>query len=325
MKLSATAFTLFSVQITWLHLLIGCSVLLALYIVFGLIREKAPKISLMRALVDAMKTAFGHPGDTIRFFLTEICLMLICLAPMLLLVELPFWYPAALTGLCWLVLANPARVNAAAAMQDSLGEGSVFSARLADPSGSGRKAWHGFVRAILLGLWAVPLAIGLNYAYRLYKGEDDMDGFKLLQTVQDYGGGDVKDGIRYLALILGGLVLILLIGLAFHSGARHALALGNPGMVNGHHGKIVLGWFIGLVLFLVPLWVALIAVASQAMPLLNDPNGLLSGTVKIPRAKNMLGLLAAGCAMTIPLIPARSMMTAAMVHQLKEQEETEES
>ena len=136
MKASATAFTLFSVNITWLHLLIGCSILFVLYIVFGLIREKTPRISLKTAFRDALRTAAAQPAALVKFLLTEACLIVICLTPLLLLtVKMSIWIPAALTAVCWFLLMNPARVNAAAAMQDSLGEGKLFSLCFFDETG----------------------------------------------------------------------------------------------------------------------------------------------------------------------------------------------
>ena len=146
MKASATAFTLFSVQITWLHLWIGCGAVFVLYIVFGLLRERKPKISLKKAFLDAIHAATSEPAALMKFLLTEACLVIICLTPLLLLTEIPLWYPPALTALCWFLLENPIRINAAAVMQGSLEGGSVFSARLIGMSGWGRKVWHGVVR-----------------------------------------------------------------------------------------------------------------------------------------------------------------------------------
>lgn len=318
MKATATAFTLFSVQITWLQLGIACGVLLALYILLGLVREKKPRIRIRQAFSDAFRTALSHFGGTMKFLLAGICLLGICLAPLLLLAEMPLPVPLILTGLCWLLLMNPVRANAAAVMQRCLGdrESSLASPELIRFSGWPGKVGQGLIRAGLLAVWSLPLALALNYAWRLYRGEDDMDGFKLLQSIQDFGNGDVKDGIRYLLLILGGLILILLIGFAFHSGARHARALGNPRLVNGHRGKLVLGWFLSGLILMLPLWIPAVIAAIQVVPLLNDPNGLVAGTVKIPRLKQMILTLGIGGALTVPLLPVRSLVTAAMVRQL---------
>ena len=322
MKASATAFTLFSVNITWLHLLIGCSILFVLYIVFGLIREKTPRISLKTAFRDALRTAAAQPAALVKFLLTEACVIVICLTPLLLLTEkMPLWIPAALAAVCWFLLMNPARVNAAAAMQDSLGNGSVFSMRLADPSRWFSKVRHGVLRAAFLACWSVPLAAGLGYAYRFYKGTDDISGPETLHMVQDFGNGDVRLGIKYLLLILGGLILILMIGFAFHSGARHALALGRPRLVNGHRGKIALGWFCSVIVFMLPLWIALGIVISRFMPMLNDPRGIFT-VIQTLHVRPLLLILGAGTLLTLPLIPVRSLMIAAMVHQLKDREES---
>lgn len=322
MSLANTVFTLFQVQITWKHLCIAAAVLAVHYILFGLNPEPKPRIRIRRALRQAAEAGIRNYKDLLKFFLVEVCFIMIGLAPLLFLLEPDMQYAAAITYPFFLLVIIPARMNAAAAMQDCLSGGSVFSCRLIDYSGIRRKVMCGIKRMLLLPIWAVPMVISLDYAYRLWKGEDDMDGFSLLQSIQDFGGGDVKKAILYILLITAGLILILMIGAGFHSGARHALALGNPRMVDGHHGKIVLGWLLATLVFMLPLWIAIAIVLVQVLPvLLNDMNGLIMHTVSVPRPKTMLLILGLGGLLTVPLMPVRSLMVAAMVHQLKDEGE----
>ena len=279
-------------------------------------------MKVSQAFGNAFRTVSGQKRETLKFLVTEAALTGMCLAPLLFLTESgPLKYLAALAAPLWLLVKIPARLNAAAAMQDSLGNGSVFSMRLADPSRWFSKVRHGVLRAVLLACWSVPLAAGLGYAYRFYKGTDDISGPETLQMVQDFGNGDVRLGIKYLLLILGGLILILMIGFAFHSGARHALALGRPRLVNGHRGKIALGWFCSVIVFMLPLWIALGIVISRFMPMLNDPRGIFT-VIQTLHVRPLLLILGAGTLLTLPLIPIRSLMIAAMVHQLKDREES---
>ncbi len=53
------------------------------------------------------------------------------------------------------------------------------------------------------------------------------------------------------------------------------------------------------------------------MPLLNDVSGVLSGEVSLPDNRTSLIILGIGAALTVPLIPLRSMITAAYVRGLK--------
>ena len=294
------------------------------YILFGLNPEPKPRIQIWRALKQAAGTGIRNYKDLLKFSFVEVCLMMIGLAPLLFLLAPDMQYAAAITYLFFLLVIIPARMNAAAAMQDCLSGGPVFSYRLIDYTGIRRKVMCGFKRMLLLPIWAVPMIISLDYAYRLWKGENDMDGFSLLQSIQDFGGGDVKKSILYILLITAGLILILMIGAGFHSGARHALALDKPRLVDGHHGKIVAGWLCATLIFMLPFWIALAIVLIQVLPiLLSDLNGIILHTVSLPRPRTMLLILGAGSLLTVPLLPIRSLMIAALVHQLKDDGEND--
>ena len=316
MSLSSTAFTVLSVQITW-KILIVAAVLAAYYVVFGLVLEKKPRIRIIPAFSRAFRLGWQNKGDLFRFLIVEGCLMLIGLVPLMLLPEPEFgglvWlaYPIMLM---WLAIA---RMNAAAVMQDALAGGRVFSHRLMTFSDWRSQVKCGIKRLLLVLIWIIPLFAGLGYAFRLYIGEDNTDGFKVLQMVQDFGKGDVMTGVWQLFWILIGLIFIVLIGFGFHSGVRHALALGDRKMVNGHHGKIVLGWVCSLVV-LAPMWAALAYVIIKLIPVLNNISGVVGGTVEIPKARTLALVLAAGVVLTLPLFPVRSLIIAGMIRQIKD-------
>ena len=214
------------------------------------------------AFRNAMKTAAGNMGETVRFLVTEGCMTLICLSPLLFLSEKgPLKYLAALSALLWICIMLPARVNAARAMQDSQEGGHLFSRQLADFSDYGRKLGYG--------------------------------------------------------LILLGLILLFAAGIAFHSGDRHVFVLERKGLLKGHRGKMVLCWCCSLV-FLAPLFIAVVIVLFRYAPLLDDVSGVLQGTAKKPSTRTTLVILAVGAALTVPLLPLRSLVPGAYVNGLKE-------
>lgn len=274
-------------------------------------------MSIRAAFGKAFRVYRDHPGAAMKFLITELCLLMICVSPLLFLADQSVWFLAALIVPMWILVMLPVRMNAATALQASLEDGSMFSWRLADPSRYWSKVWCGIKRALFLLLWMLPLLAGLLYAYRLYVGTDNMDAFTLLQSIQKFGGGDVVTGVHYVLLIAAVLILILIAGVAFHSGARHAWALGNVRRINGCHGKLMLGWICSLATVL-PIIIALAVAVVRYLPVLNDPNGLLAGSVKLPRMKTTIVILGAGGLLTLPLVPLRSLIIAAMVHQLKD-------
>ncbi len=276
-------------------------------------------MSIQAAFGKAFRVYRDHPGAAMKFLITELCLLAVCVSPLLFPADQSIWFLSFLIVPMWILVMLPVRMNAAAALQAGLEEGNVFSRRLADPSRYRSKVWCGLKRTFFLLLWSLPLLAGLVYAYRLYVGTDNMDAFTLLQSIQEFGGGDVVTGVHYVLLIATGLILIVIAGIAFHSGARHAWALGDVRRINGNHGKLILGWICSLITVL-PVIIALAVAIVRYLPVLSDPNGLLAGSVKLPRTRTTIMILGAGGLLTLPLIPLRSLIIAAMVHQLKDEQ-----
>ena len=275
-------------------------------------------MSIPSAFRNAFRICFRHPADTLKFLVTELCLVLICLAPLLFLADMQIWYPAVLAVPLWILVMFPARMNAAEAMQDSLRGGRLFSLRLADPADWRDKVLCGLKRPVFLLLWASPLIAAAVYAWRHFSGL--VDGFTLLAMIKQFGGGDFMTGVMYLLLVLLGMILLLLIGFGFHSGARHARAQGNVKLVNGHHGKNLAGWICAQVTLL-PLLVSAVAAVMRYVPVISNVSGLMAGTVKLPSTRETLMILAAGALLTLPLLPVRSMITAAVM-KIEDSDET---
>ena len=272
-------------------------------------------MKISQAFKKAYTTVTAQKGETLKFLAVETALTMLCLAPLLFLTEKgPVKYLAALAVLLWLLVKVPARLNAAAAMQDSLGEGKIFSLRLADPGSYGQKVLYGLSRLVLLVLWSLPLLAALVFAWDKYAG--DTDGLTVMNMVYDFGGQDLKTGVIYLILVFMALVLLSMLGMGFHSGDRHAWVLGEKGLLKGKRLKVLLCRICSLV-YLLPLIIALIIAVMRYVPLLNDVSGVISGNVAKPSTRTTLIIVGIGGLLTLPLIPLRSMVTAAYVNGLK--------
>ena len=273
-------------------------------------------MKISQAFKKAYQTVKAQPRETLKFLAAEGALTLMCLAPLLFLTEKAPWkYLAALALPMWLLIKVPARLNAAAAMQDALGGGSIFSLRLIDFEGYGKKVLYGLKRLVLLAIWGAPLAAALVYAYDKYAG--DTDGLTVMQMIYDFGGGDMKTGVIYLLLILAALAVLLFIGMGFHSGDRHAEVIGEKKLLKMKRPKMLLCKICSLV-YLLPLIIAGIITAMRYVPLLNDVSSVMSGEASLPSTQTSLIILAAGAVLTLPLIPLRTVTTAAFTKGLKE-------
>lgn len=266
-------------------------------------------MKVSQAFGNAFRTVSGQKRETLKFLVTEAALTGMCLAPLLFLTESgPLKYLAALAAPLWLLVKIPARLNAAAAMQDSLGTGKIFSLRLAEPEHYGKKVLYALSRLGLLLLWSLPLIAALLYAWDKYSGQTD--GLTVLNMIYDFGGQDMKTGMIYLLLILAGLMVLAALGAGFHSGDRHGFVLQRP--LKWKRFGVLRCRICSLVLLL-PLIVACILVAARYAPLLNDISGVVAGDVPRPSSRETLIILGIGAVLTLPLLPLRSMVTAAYV------------
>ena len=261
------------------------------------------------AFRNAWKTYTASFGETLKFFLVEACLTLICLAPLLGLAgKAPAWIAWACPVL-WIFVMLPARMNAACGMKRALRGGPLGGLELISPENYGGKLVCGLKRMLFLLLWGAPLIACAVIAWNNISGETD--GFTLLRSIKTFGGGDTITGVVYLAGILAGAILLFVIGLGFHSGDRHAMVLG--GRKLGNRRFRILGcWLCSLVIFL-PLIAAVADTVLRYLPVIRNLDGLLMGMTELPSTRTTVIILAAGVLLTIPLIPLRSLVVAAYV------------
>ena len=273
-------------------------------------------MKISAAFKDAFRVYKEHFGGTVKFLVVEACMTLAAFTPLLLTTDANMKWFALLAVPFYLLLVLWARVNAAAAMRDALNGGHLFSYRLAEPAQYGRKLGYGLKRCLMLLFWAAPLIAFLTIALIHFYGE--MDAFTLMRAIKSFGGEDVVTGVIYLALIFVGPLILVAFGCAFHSGDRHAFVRDNPKLVRGHHGKIVLCWLCALVVLL-PLLIALLVTVIYYLPALKDVTDILMKEKSLPSAKLPAILLAIGALLTLPLLPLRSLITAAFVNGLEKE------
>ena len=273
-------------------------------------------MKIKTAFSEAFRIWTGHPGASAKFLVVEVCMTLAAFTPMLFLTNESLQWLALLAVPFYLLLVLWARANAAAAMRDALQDGSLFSIRLAEPEGYGRKLAYGLKHCLMLAVWAAPLAACLVIAKMHISG--DMDALTLMRIIKEFGGDDLMTGFLYLALILLGAILILLAGFAFHSGDRHAFVRDNPALIRGRRGKIMCCWLCALVTLL-PFLAAAAVVIYRYLPALSNPSDILTKEAELPSTKVTVIVLAAGAVLTLPLLPLRSLISAAYVDGLEKE------
>ena len=276
-------------------------------------------MKISAAFRDAWHVYAGHFGATVKFLVVEGCITLAAFTPALFLTDNNLTWLALLVIPFYLLLVLWARVNAAAAMKDAFGGGSLFSYRLAEPDSYGKKTAYGLKRGLMLLFWGAPMIAFLAVALSYYYGYGDTDVFTLMRAIKSFGGGDVVTGVVYLILIFLATLLLLAFGCAFHSGDRHAFVRDDLKLVKGHHGKIVLCWLCSLAALL-PLIIAISLTAAYYVPVVKEITSYVMTKEKsMPSAKPALIILAAGAALTLPLLPFRSLIPAAYVNGLEKE------
>ena len=262
------------------------------------------------AFRNAFRVYTGHFGATLKFLAVETCMTLAVFTPALFLTDDSLKLFALAAVPLYVLLILWARVNAASVMRDALNGGTLFSYRLVEPGGYGRKLAYGLKRGLMLLFWAAPMIASLIIAKIYISG--DTDGFTLMRAVKSFGGGNFTTGLLYVALIFLATVLLFGFGCAFHSGDRHAFVRENPKLVKGHHGRMALCWLCSLAAVL-PLIIAGIVVLIRYLPAMADPTAVVKKEMELPSTKITVIILGVGALLTMPLLPLRSLIPAAFV------------
>lgn len=271
-------------------------------------------MKLKPVLTEALRLYKKNFGPLMLTLLVQGVLRCIALTPLLFLAEKAL-APLALLALpLYLLIALPARQNAAIALQDMIGGGSVFSLQLLSTEAYGRKLLRGLKGTLCMLLWSALTLIGGTLLYLSFK--QLVDGFTLMGIFYAIGGS-VADGVWIVLGALCASTLLILLGCALHSGSRHAAALGDKTLLRGNRLRLMALWFLGLTL-VIPFVIVVIAVLGsfiltlpEALRNMQLPSLTLTGA--------QLGTLAVGAAaLLLPLLPLKNLLPAVYLRLTKE-------
>ncbi len=254
--------------------------------------------------------------------LVRLAMDLISAAPLLLMIANET-RPFALLCLPLIVLlVLPLRQSAADALQRALNGEKNFAACLAWQRDYQQKLLRGIKQTLLMLLWAAPFLAVTSWAAWLYSAEGvqgETDAVTLMLKVSSLGGGDLLRGAAVAVGLYALTLLPLLCGLAFHSGTRHAWALGDRSILAGHRGGVMRLWLTELVVF-VPFLLALLLLLAGYMPALVAAFKTFAFDT-LPSPKRLaLEAFAASLVLLLPLLPLRALVTAAYLRAWKDKQ-----
>lgn len=263
-----------------------------------------------------------NAGSLLLFMLIEVLLRLIVLAPCLALKTGEYPWLAFLTIPLFILIVLPARRNAADALLVTEDGGSPVTPRLIE--GLGVNVRGGLSSAWRILLWALPLIAATALAYIMYQGRFfsvEIDAFTVVRGIMGIGGGSAITGVKRCLMIYAATFVPLLLGLALHSGDRHARAMGEaPGaLLKGQRGRLVLVWMLGLVTLL-PFIAAAAWIGSDFIAALRTAFEAFgkTGSLSLPAVDSRVWLiLGAFAGLLLPLVPLKSLITACFTHDLK--------
>lgn len=271
-------------------------------------------MKLKLVLTEALRLYKKNFRPLMLTLLTEGVLRAIALTPLLFLADKRLAPLALLAVPLYLLIALPARQNAAIALQDMLRGGSVFSLQLLCPQDYGKKLLRGLKGTLCMLLWSAPTITGMTLLYLSFKGLTD--GFTLMGVFYAIGGS-VADGVWIVLGALCASTLLILLGCAMHSGSRHAAALGDKALLRGNRLRLMALWFLGLVLMLPFAAVVVTVLGSFLLTLPEALRNMQLPSLTLTPAQ--LGALAVGAAvLLLPLLPLKNLLPAVYLHMAKE-------
>ena len=242
------------------------------------------------------------------------------------------WLPAAallLALLCPLMLifiALPMRQSTAEAMQLFLSGAPMATVAMLPLNGYWKKVARSLRMTGLMLLWLLPFAalVGLMQYERT-----ELDVGTIWGHLNALGGGAFDQGIIRYVIIMVLMLLFPLFGLMFHSGTRHAYALGDRKLVKGHRWQIVGLWLSGL-LFVLPMAACIVALIAQVsvsavqftMQWFGNLMDMPSFSMLMP-PKWLLAATAVSAVLMLVTNPMRSLLPAIFLRGVKDEKEQE--
>lgn len=271
-------------------------------------------MQLKPVLKESLRLYKRNFGPLMLTLLVQGVLRGIALTPLLFLADKSLAPLSLLAVPLYLLIALPARQNAALALQNMINGGSVFSLRLLSTADYGRKLLRGLKGTLCMLLWSALTITGGTLLYLSFK--QLVDGFTLMGIFYAIGGS-VADGVWIVLGALCASTLLILLGCALHSGSRHAAALGEKTLLRGNRLRLMALWFLGLML-IIPFAALVVAVLGSFI--LTLPEALRNMQLpSLTLTASQWGLLALGAAvLLLPLLPLKNLLPAVYLRMAKE-------
>lgn len=246
--------------------------------------------------------------------LVELVLRAIALSPLVFLADKALAPLAYLAIPLYILIALPARQNYALALQDMMNGGSVFSLQLISTKDYGRKLLRGVKGLVCILLWSLLTIAGVSLLYAAVMGLVD---FITLMRIFSAIGGTVMDGVMIVAAAVAASCLLIVLGCAVHSGARHAVALGDKKLLKGNRLRLIALWFLGCVLVVPFAAVVVAALGDYALTLIASLKNLQlpAFTLNVKQAAMLIG---GAVVLLVPVLPLKNLLPAVYLRKVKE-------
>lgn len=216
-------------------------------------------MTIKKTMLESISRFKSGKGDLLRAQGMTMAVWAACLCPLLFLLNASLRPLALLCPLMLIFIALPMRQSTAEAMQLFLSGAPMATVAMLPLNGYWKKVARSLRMTGLMLLWLLPFAalVGLMQYERT-----ELDVGTIWGHLNALGGGAFDQGIIRYVIIMVLMLLFPLFGLMFHSGTRHAYALGDRKLVKGHRWQIVGLWLSGL-LFVLPMAACIVALIAQ--------------------------------------------------------------
>ena len=285
-------------------------------------------MTIKKTMLESISRFKSGKGDLLRAQGMTMAVWAACLCPLLFLLNASLRPLALLCPLMLIFIALPMRQSTAEAMQLFLSGAPMATVAMLPLNGYWKKVVRSLRMTGLMLLWLLPFAalVGLMQYERT-----ELDVGTIWGHLNALGGGAFDRGIIRYVIIMVLMLLFPLFGLMFHSGTRHAYALGDRKLVKGHRWQIVGLWLSGL-LFVLPMAVCIVALIAQVsvsavqftMQWFENLMDMPSFSMLMP-PKWLLAVTAASAVLMLVTNPMRSMLPAIFLRGVKDEKEQEDA
>ncbi len=269
--------------------------------------------TMKKALCATWRLYKEHFGPLMLALLVQLILRGIALTPLMFLADKALAPLAWLAVPAYLFIVLPARQNMALAIRDLLAGGSVFTVRLIETDGYGKKLLRGLKGMLYMLLWSAVTIAGVAWLVLMYKGVGNMDGFSLLGVFANVGqivGGKTIEGALLIIGCIAATGVLGMTGCALHCGDRHVQCRKD---LKGMRGGLIGLWFTGFVLVTPFLLAVALTMGGWAMGALREFLNTLTFSALAIQA-SQVWKLALSTIVLLPVIPFRTLLPAVYLH-----------